>query len=184
MSASFEDLIGPLLEREGGYVDDPRDAGGETCWGVTRKVARAAGYDGEMRDMGRERAIAIYRDRYWTRPGLDRIARVNPCVAARLFDISVNMGAAAAVSFLQRALNILNRGGRDYPDVAVDGVAGPGLIRALGAFLRQRGPPGEAVLLAALTCLQGARYLELAEARPADEAFEFGWFANRILRPA
>ena len=39
---------------------------------------------------------------------------------------------------------------------------------------------GETVLLRALEALQGERYLRLAEKRPANEAFLYGWLANRI----
>src|SRR3546814_7062088 len=71
-----EQLLDELLRREGGYVDDPRDAGGETHWGITIEVARADGYSGPMRDLPRERAKAIYRQRYWTRPNFDAVARL------------------------------------------------------------------------------------------------------------
>ena len=180
MSDPFEALIGPLLAREGGYVDDPRDGGGETNWGVTAAVARANGYEGPMRAMTRDQAVALYRARYWTGPGLDRIAALSAPVAARLFDLGVNMGPGVGVTFLQRALNVLNEQGGDFADIAADGVVGPALAAALAALLRRRGPAGEAVLVKAITCLQGARYIELAEARAANEAFEFGWFANRL----
>ncbi len=39
---------------------------------------------------------------------------------------------------------------------------------------------GETVLLRAVEALQGERYLRLAERRPANEAFLYGWLANRI----
>jgi lysozyme family protein len=103
-----------------------------------------------------------------------------PRIAAELFDTGVNMGPKVAASFLQRALNALNRGASDYPDIAVDGHIGPATLAALDGFLRRRGPAGEAVLLKAIEALQGERYLRLAERRPANEAFLYGWLANRI----
>jgi hypothetical protein len=52
---------------------------------------------------------------------------------------------------------------------------------ALDAFLAARGKSRrETVLLRALEALQGERYLRLAERRPANEAFLYGWLANRI----
>ena len=58
-------------------------------------------------------------------------------------------------------------------------------IFALDASLAARGPRGgETVLLRALEALQGERYLRLAEKRPANEAFLYGWLANRIGTPA
>jgi hypothetical protein len=46
--------------------------------------------------------------------------------------------------------------------------------------LKKRGAPGEQVLLKAIEALQGARYIKLTEQRPANEAFLYGWLANRI----
>ena len=40
---------------------------------------------------------------------------------------------------------------------------------------------GEQVLLRALNCSQGARYLELAEGREANEDFLYGWVKERVL---
>ena len=90
------------------------------------------------------------------------------------------MGTGTAAGFLQRALNALNRNGTDYPDLAVDGAIGTSTLAALASFLDHRGPAGEAVLIKAVEALQGERYLDLAERRPANEAFLYGWLANRI----
>ena len=176
-----ERLIDGLIEREGGYVNHPADRGGPTNFGVTVAVARASGYAGAMRDMPRADAEAIYRRLYWDRPAFAGIAKLSERVAAELFDTGVNMGPAVAVTFLQRALTALNRSGTDYPDLVPDGRAGPATLAALDAFLAARGRGwGETVLLRALEALQGERYLRLAERRPANEAFLYGWLANRI----
>ena len=174
-------LIDALIEREGGYVNHPADRGGPTNYGITAAVARAQGYAGPMREMPRAEAEAIYRRLYWARPGFDSVARLSARVAAELFDTGVNMGPAVAVTFLQRALTALNRSGRDYPDLVPDGQIGAATLAALEAFLEARGKrSGETVLLRALEALQGERYLRLAERRPANEAFLYGWLANRI----
>ena len=47
-------------------------------------------------------------------------------------------------------------------------------------FLAARGAAGVSVLVKALDALQGERYVQLAEARPANEAFLYGWLAGRI----
>lgn len=174
-------LIDELIEREGGYVNHPADKGGPTCFGITEAVARAHGYAGAMRDLPREEAEAIYRRLYWLRPRFDQVARRAARVAAELFDTGVNMGPAVATTFLQRALTALNRNGRDYPDLVPDGRVGPRTLAALDSYLEARGRRGgETVLLRALEALQGERYLRLAERRPANEAFLYGWLANRI----
>ena len=174
------DLIEAAIDREGGFVDHPADPGGATRWGITQKVARADGYGGDMRELSRIRAAAIYRRVYWQRPRFDRVGQRAPGLAAELFDTGINMGPPVAIGFLQRALNALNRGASDYPDIATDGVIGPQTIAALDGFIARRGRAGETVLLKAVEALQGERYLSLAERRPAAEAFLYGWLANRI----
>jgi lysozyme family protein len=174
-------LIEAVLEREGGYVDHPADRGGPTCFGITEAVARAHGYAGAMKQLPRELAVSIYRRLYWLRPRFDEIARHSARIATELFDTGVNMGPAVAVTFLQRALTALNRSGKDYPDLAPDGRIGAATLGALERFLAVRAMGiGETVLIRALEALQGERYLRLAERRPANEAFLYGWLANRI----
>ncbi|MDZ3831535.1 MAG: glycosyl hydrolase 108 family protein [Sphingopyxis sp.] len=176
-------LVDAVIDREGPYVNHPADRGGPTCWGITEAVARSQGYTGPMRSLPRDEAASIYRRIYWLRPGFDRIALRAPRIAAELFDTGVNMGCATATGFLQRALNALNRTARDYPDIAVDRAIGPRTLSALDAFLRTRGKGGENVLLRAIEALQGERYIALAERRPSQEAFLYGWLAHRIGQP-
>jgi lysozyme family protein len=177
---TIDALIEELLGREGGYVNHPADRGGPTNFGITQAVARANGWTGDMRHLPRAVAAGIYRRLYWHQPRYDDVARHAPKIGAELFDTGVNMGPKVATAFLQRALNALNRGARDYADIAVDGAVGPATLGALTGFLRTRGAAGEIVLLKAIEALQGERYLRLAESRPANEAFLYGWLANRI----
>lgn len=173
-------LIEKLIAREGGYVHHPADRGGATRWGITTAVARADGYHGPIRDMPRAVAAAIYERVYWRAPGFDRIASRAPLLAAELFDTGVNMGTATAIGFLQRALNALNRGASGYADLALDRAIGARTLAALDAFLARRGAAGERVLVRAVDALQGEHYVAIAERRPANEAFLYGWLAERL----
>lgn len=177
---TIDQLIDDVIAREGGYSNHPADRGGATRWGITEIVARAHGFAGDMRVFPRDEAAAIYRLIYWLRPGLAAVAERTPALAAELFDTGVNMGPAVASRFMQRALNALNRNAKDYPDMVVDGAIGPITLRALDSFISLRGTAGETVLTKAVEALQGERYLALAETRPANEAFFYGWLANRI----
>lgn len=180
MTDVFDRLIEPLLKREGGYVNDPNDRGGETNWGVTIGVARENGYGGSMRAMTRDQAKAIYRTKYWAKPGLYLIAPLSEAVADELFDTGVNMGTGTAAIFFQRALNALNRQAKDYPDIIVDGGIGPATAAAFKAYLKRNGKTAEPVMLKTLNSLQGARYVELSEGRGQNETFTNGWMAQRV----
>jgi lysozyme family protein len=133
-----------------------------------------------MRLLTWDTAKAIYKQLYWLRPHFDQVADRYPRIAEELFDTGVNMGPKRAGEFLQVALNVLNRQHSDYPDIGVDGDLGPEAVAALDGFKAKRGAAGEAVLLTAVDCLQGAKYIAIALADPSQETFVYGWLANRI----
>lgn len=177
------EIIDALIGREGGYSNDPDDAGGETMLGITEATARAYGYTGAMIDLPRPLAVNIYFDRYYQQPGFARLADHSEAIAVECLDAGVNLGPAWPSQWLQRALNVLNREGKDYADLLVDGRCGPITARTLGQYLSARGKEGERVMLAALNALQGSRYIEIAEHRPSQERFVYGWLRARVLEP-
>lgn len=183
---SIESMIEAVIKREGGYVNHPNDPGGETNYGITKAVARANGYGGDMRTMPRDVAAGIYRSNYFIRPGFEAVALLSEPVAEELFDTAVNMGVKIAARFLQRSLNFFNKRGRLYPDIVLDGDVGPGTIHALENYFRLYGgsssrlKDAERRLLKALNSLQGARYIELGEANEKLEDFGAGWFDWRV----
>lgn len=182
---NIDKMLSDLLKVEGGYSNDPRDSGGETHWGITKSTAVANDYTGDMKSMTKDQALAIYRNQYFFRPGFGLVANVSPSVAAELFDTGVNMGTQIAAKFLQQSLNALNNQGKDYADLVVDGSIGPATITALKGLITRRGEEdADTVLLKALNCLQGARYLTITESRPTNEAFLFGWLMNRVDLPS
>ena len=181
MPDAFDRAIEPVLGREGAFVDNPEDRGGPTIWGVTQATARQYGYLGDMRAMSRDQAKAILRQEYWTGPRLDQVAVLSERIAGELLDTGINMGPAVPLKWLQRGLNVLNRKGADYPDIDVGGGIGKGTLAALAGLIKARGlVRAERVLLIVLNAFQGVRYVELAEARQADETFELGWLEQRV----
>lgn len=181
MSDYFDRVLAPHITAvEGGYVNDPRDSGGETNHGITATVARRNGYHGKMRELTKAVALQIYKNEYFVRPGYHLIATISEPVAEELFDSGVNAGPGRASTWLQEALNALNNQGKLYADIAEDGRAGQGTRSALTAYLKSRGSEGEKVLLKALNVLQGAFYIDLSRRRPKDEAFVYGWLRTRV----
>ena len=116
---NFDDSFTRLLGHEGGFVDDPRDKGGATCWGVTEDVARVDGYTGPMRDLPQSVAREIYRARYWDSVRADELP---DSVRFDAFDAAVNSGVRTAVMWLQASAG-----------VAVDGALGPKTLAAVNA---------------------------------------------------
>ena len=175
-------MIEALIEREGGYVNHPADKGGPTCWGITEAVARAHGYSGAMRQLPREEAAGIYRRLYWLRPRLHEVAQALGRDRRRTVRHRRQHGAGGR--------GHLPAAGADRAQPQWPGLSRPDARRphraehaccALDCFFAARGKAsGETVLLRALEALQGERYIRLAERRPANEAFLYGWLANRI----
>ncbi|WP_421921610.1 glycoside hydrolase family 108 protein [Marinobacter salarius] len=180
MSRRLTVIIDELLDREGGYVDHADDKGGATMYGITEQVARLHGWDGKMQYMPKTLAVQIYKDQYWSAPNFDRVAMINQRIAEELLDTGVNMGVAVAAKMLQRSLNALNSQESYYADMLVDGIVGNTTLGALKHYLDRRQHHGEDVLMKALNCLQGARYITISEARERNESFLYGWLHHRI----
>jgi lysozyme family protein len=180
---NFERFIDDIIAAEKGYVDHAADRGGPTNYGITQAVARRNGYDGPMQDLPVSLAREIYRRRYIIEPGFDKVAVIDEKIGFELIDTGVNMGPARAAEFLQRCLNVFNAQGSRYADLFVDGRLGPVTLDALRAFLRWRGANGTKAMLTALNCLQGTRYIDIAENNESQEAFTYGWLLNRVALP-
>ena len=172
---------GVLLDGQGmpvagktGYTNDIRDPGGETNYGVTKASAVAAGYTGPMADIPWSLVQKIYRKGYWTPMRGDEIP--DQGIALELFDTAVNCGGGFARSILRRVLNVFNAGGTRWPDHE-DGAPMTLMVADLTTAIAKGYAPE---ILKALNCLQGARYIELAERNGKLEDFEIGWFRNRV----
>ena len=171
-------IVAQILAKEGGYVHDPDDRGGETNFGITAAVARQCGYHDDMRDMPQSFAEGVYAKMYLERIACADIFRLaGASVAFEVADTAVNCGVSCAVKFLQRALNVFNQQGMLYADLVVDGGMGPMTLAALKDYAAHRDPM---VLLKALNCLQGAHYIAISESRPKNQRFTYGWMRQRV----
>lgn len=180
---TIEQILNDVLEKEGGFVNHPDDKGGPTNFGITLRTLRAhwanATVD-NLKSLTKEEAKSIYVSEYYMKTGIFEIYKISPELAAEVLDTAINMGPKTAVIFLQRCLNVFNRGQINYADIEVSGTITSTTASGLSAFISHRGVDGIQVMLKALNCLQGARYVELAEKREANESFVYGWINNRI----
>jgi lysozyme family protein len=168
---------------EKGYANVEGDRGGETNFGITIAVARAYGYDGPMKDLSRDTACSIGKSAYWDVNLLDDVAQFSTMLASKLFDIGFLNGAEVAGRFLQRALNAFNRSDLPepaYPQLKVDGRLGKMTVSNLGRYWVTKDAAREKVILRAVNCQEGTRFLDIVESDPGQEKFDYGWFANRI----
>nr|WP_314269796.1 glycoside hydrolase family 108 protein [uncultured Kingella sp.] len=106
-NTQFQVFINRVLAHEGGYTNHPKDPGGETNWGITKRTARENGYQGEMRQMTREQAVAVYEKAFWQRY---RAAEMPQAVAYQFFDACINHGYGNAARMLQRAAGVADDG--------------------------------------------------------------------------
>jgi lysozyme family protein len=123
MASNFAACLAHVLKHEGGFTNHPRDPGGMTNLGVTRRAwaewtkRKLDEVDErEMRDLLPENVEALYLERYW------RACRCDDLPAGidyAVFDCAVNSGPSRSAKILQETLS-----------VTADGRIGPATIKA------------------------------------------------------
>lgn len=159
MDERFLRAVEVVLDHEGGYVNDPRDPGGETNWGISKRAYPNL----DIANLTRADAIAIYYKDFWQRYNYAQLQ--DDIVATKLLDMAVNMGPATAHRLLQEALVFLG-----HP-VAVDGIIGPQTIAAANKADPKR-------LLQVLRWMAAHHYYRIAAQRPQSRAFLIGWLTR------
>ena len=149
---NFDEIIKQVLAHEGGYVNDPKDLGGETKYGITKLFYPEL----NIKELTIEKASEIYKKDYWDR---NKVESLPQNLWHIYFDMCVNMGKRTAVKVLQRAA--VNRG----RDIEVDGGLGPATIGAL-----------KGVELDRVRAYRVKFYVDLITAKPEQEKFFLGWF--------
>lgn len=173
------------LSHEGGYCDDPDDAGGETYKGISRvynptwdgwmvidlsqddpTFPKCLEFDNALQNSVKK----FYKIKYFDDYRGDEMPKE---LAIEMFDTSVNMGVGRAVKFLQIALNVLNRNQELYRDMVEDGSYGPTTHKCLESYLRT---DDEMLLCKVINILQGNHYINYMKKSPKQEKYARGWF--------
>lgn len=120
--ANFKKEYEKVIKAEGGYVNDPDDAGGETYLGISRKsnpswkgwtiidfIKSQYGTKNLTARLKKNSnldnlAKSLYKTNYWDVLELDDIPNQN--IAHQLFDTCVNMGKAKAVGIAQHVIGM------------------------------------------------------------------------------
>ena len=154
MQDNYEHCLEMILHHEGGYVNHPKDPGGETNLGVTKRVYEEWGGEKDMVDLLVEDVAPIYQKNYWDRCKCDDLpSGLDLCV----FDFAVNAGPSRSAKFLQRLIG-----------TTVDGGIGPNTLKAVDNYVEEVG------LETAIEDYQSARQ-EYYEALDTFDTFGRGW---------
>lgn len=108
-----------LIYNEGGFVDNPNDAGGATKYGISQRSYP----DVDIANLTLEEAKEIYKRDYWRPSGADRFMT---CKAVQVFDAAVMEGVHTAVKRAQSVVNQITR-----HNIAEDGIVGPNTLQAV-----------------------------------------------------
>ena len=123
--SNYNECLKIILMHEGGYVNHPKDPGGETNLGVTKRVYEEWGGTKEMKDLTIEDVEPIYKNNYWDKiKGDDLPDGLDLCV----FDFGVNAGPGRAAKFLQKMIG-----------TTVDGGIGPMTLKAVNEYVDENG---------------------------------------------
>jgi len=107
----FDTAFDRLISHEGGYVNDPKDPGGETNWGISKRTYPHL----DIKNLTRNDAKEIYRKDFW-----DKLGSAHPAIKFQVFDFAVNSGPGRAAKFLQELVG-----------VKADGAIGPMTLTAV-----------------------------------------------------
>ena len=123
--SNFSECLKLVLHHEGGYVNHPKDPGGETNMGVTKRVYEEFGGTKDMKDLEFEDVMPIYKKNYWDRVKADDLpAGLDLCV----FDFGVNAGTGRAAKYLQSLVG-----------AAADGAIGPNTLKTVEVYVQIEG---------------------------------------------
>lgn len=93
---SFGDAVAFVLEKEGGYTASDGESGAPANFGINQR----ANPDIDVKNLTQDRAVQIYKERYWNAIGGDSLPKPTAMVA---FNIAVNMGVGAAKDLLEKS---------------------------------------------------------------------------------
>ena len=125
MQENYQKCLETILHHEGGYVNHPKDPGGETNLGVTKRVYEEWGGTKDMKDLLVEDVAPIYRKNYWDKlKGDDLPSGLDLCV----FDFGVNAGPGRAAKYLQTMIGTV-----------ADGGIGPNTLKKVDEYVEKHG---------------------------------------------
>ena len=162
----FDKIFEYILQVEGGYSNDKNDKGGKTKYGIIEVEARKYGYKGDMKDLTKEIAEDIYKNKYYLSNNLDKIK--DKRVALSMADWTINSGNWGTKK-AQQTVNILKG-----DILVVDGILGEKSIQAINSINPE-------IFLTQYHELQRKFYQAIVAHNSSQKVFLKGWL-NRVAR--
>mgnify|MGYP003324626886 FL=1 len=156
MLVNFDEIIEVVLHHEGGYVNDPKDPGGETNFGISKRAYP----DVDIKNLTKDGAKDIYKKDYWEKNRCDELPEDLRHV---YFDMCVNMGRGRATKIMQETANAKGA------NLKVDGGMGPKTVGAMKNVGLQR-----------VRAYRVKYYADLVTRKPDLEKIYFGWFRRAL----
>lgn len=153
----FDYAVNIVLSDEGGYVNDSKDSGGETKYGISKRSYPNV----DIASLTREGAKDIYRRDFWEKSNYDKIEDL--ALATKVFDIGVNVGIHEANFLLQRALRASGR-----KDIKEDGVVGDTDLAVVNAS-------NPLILIAAFRSETAGYYRDIVGVKKDQQKFLHDW---------
>jgi lysozyme family protein len=154
MKGNWNKAINLVLANEGGYINNPKDPGGETNFGISKRSYPSE----DIKNMTKERATQIYKQNYWDKVKGDQLSNK---LDIAVFDCAVNSGVGTASKILQKVVG-----------ATPDGVIGPKTLAAIDATVN---------VYSKFLFAWVKNYFSIVNSKPTQMIFLNGWI-NRVLK--
>lgn len=173
--ADFKQALQLVLQNEGGYVNDPNDAGGETYKGIARNMnsnwigwtlidiqKKQSNFPANLANSSELNSEIehFYKINYWDKVKGDNLN--DQRVANNIFDFAVNAGVSTSSVLAQKVA-----------EVKEDGVIGNKSIEAINKLDPE-------MFLAFFTLAKIARYIDIVKKRPTNQKYFYGWVRRAL----
>lgn len=181
-SGRFDYAVKHVLEHEGGFSNDKNDPGGATNYGISLRFLKEMDidfdHDGDIdiqdvKNIHFTDAIDIYKKYFWDKNHYEAINSLE--IAAKIFDIAVNIGASRAHKIAQKGCTYCG-----HKDLKIDGILGPKSFAAINEITTHG---RQSDLMDEIVNEQKWFYEHLTEDNPKLKVFLKGWLNRAAWVP-
>lgn len=166
--SNFQIAVTQVLKHEGGLENDKDDSGGISNFGISlnfyKHHIKIDGTADDIRNLKMADAENIYKQFFWIRNRYEEFSSQQ--LAAKMLDLSVNLGATTANSHLQKAINTIS----PNENLVIDGCIGIKTIESAGRI-------SELILYNMLLAYAAKYYIDISQ-NGNNKKFLQGWITR------